>query len=145
METSPTRRSEVFYRTLRIRESAEQRFAETEARITQKRTFGRIIVETRKQLGLSQKQLAEQIKREDGTPISPQYLNDIEHDRRSPTGQFLIAQLAKVLKLDADYLSFLAGQFPESVRRQTPDADRFATAWQAFRRELRDGKRNDRP
>lgn len=109
--------------------------------IAPKRTFGRTVLETRKDLGLSQKELAAHIKREDGTPISPQYLNDIEHDRRSPTGQHLIEQLAKVLRLEADYLSFLAGQFPADVRRQTPDPERFADAWQAFRRSLNDGRK----
>ena len=107
--------------------------------IPAKRTFGRTIMETRKELGLSQKELAAHIQREDGTPISNQYLNDIEHDRRSPTGRHLIEQLAKVLKLGPDYLFFLAGQFPEDVRRHTPDPEHFAQAWSAFRRSLKDG------
>jgi len=107
--------------------------------IAPKRTFGRTILDQRKELGLSQKELASRVKRDDGVTISPQYLNDIEHDRRSPTGPHLIEQLAKALKLDAAYLSFLAGQFPEDVRRQTPDQERFNHAWQAFRRNLKDG------
>ena len=44
-------------------------------------TFGRAIVAARKAKGLSQKDLAALIhKEEDEGSISPQYLNDIEHD-----------------------------------------------------------------
>jgi hypothetical protein len=39
-------------------------------------------VKARKKLGISQKNLADRIKKEDGQSISPQYLNDIERDRR---------------------------------------------------------------
>jgi len=44
---------------------------------------------------MSQKELAGKIKKEDGLPISAQYLNDIEHDRRNPPSEFLIAQIAE--------------------------------------------------
>src|SRR5437867_850881 len=56
-------------------------------------TFGGAIREARRVLGVSQKDLAAQLKKEDGTPISPQYLNDIELDRRLPP-PYLIEQLA---------------------------------------------------
>jgi len=102
------------------------------------KTFGQVITEARKKMDLSQKQLAALIKREGGEAISPQYLNDIEHDRRSPTGRRLIEQLAKSLKLEPDYLSFLAGQFPDHVRRLAKDEEQFSTAWQAFRRKLKE-------
>jgi len=86
---------------------------------------------------LSQKDLALKIRRDDGLgPISPQYLNDIEHDRRSPTAHHLIEQLAKALQFDVAYLSYLAGQFPKEPRHQRLDRDRFGAAWQAFRRQL---------
>ncbi len=49
-------------------------------------TFGLAIAKARKAKGLSQKELAALVvKDEEGGAISPQYLNDIEHDRRSPT------------------------------------------------------------
>ena len=44
----------------------------------------------RKEKGLSQKQLAELVEREEGGSISPQYLNDIEHDRRNPPSDHMI-------------------------------------------------------
>ena len=98
-------------------------------------------MEARKERGLSQKELASRILLESGGAISVQYLNDIEHDRRNPTGQHLIKKFARVLGLNADYLSFLAGQFPENVLRKKPDPDRFRTAWQNFRRDLDRSKR----
>ena len=48
------------------------------------KTFGTIISEARAAKGMSQKDLAAQLKKEDGAVISAQYLNDIEHDRRNP-------------------------------------------------------------
>ena len=52
------------------------------------KTFGTIISEARRAAGLSQKELAAKVKKEDGQPISAQYLNDIEHDRRNPPRSF---------------------------------------------------------
>jgi transcriptional regulator with XRE-family HTH domain len=99
-------------------------------------------LERRRELGLTQKELASKIRRDDNQgAISPQYLNDIEHDRRNPTAHHLIEQLARVLQLDAPYLAYLAGQFPKESIRRPVDSERFAQAWTAFRKtiERRDG------
>ena len=82
------------------------------------KTFGRAISEARKELGWSQKELASKIRREDELPISPQYLNDIEHDRRSPSSDRMVQQFAEVLEIKADWLYYLAGRFPTWVRQQ---------------------------
>ena len=67
----------------------------------EKMTFGSYIADARKKLQMSQKELATRILREeDGESISPQYINDIERDRRNPTSDHLIQQFAKVLKID---------------------------------------------
>jgi len=55
------------------------------------KTFGTIIAEARRPKGLSQRELAAKVKKEDGQAISAQYLNDIEHDRRNPPNEYLIA------------------------------------------------------
>ena len=87
------------------------------------------------QLQMSQKELASQILREeDDEPISPQYLNDIERDRRNPSSDHLIQQFAKVLKIDADYLSYLAGKLPEEIRRKNLSEDAVKAAFLAFRK-----------
>jgi transcriptional regulator with XRE-family HTH domain len=97
-------------------------------------TFGQMISKARKAMSLSQKDLAGIIlKEEDGTPISPQYLNDIEHDRRSPTSDHLIRQFAKALDLDEGLLFVLAGKIPDDIRRGIRNTERVTSAFLSFR------------
>ena len=88
-------------------------------------TFGEAVSVARKALGLSQRELAARVKKEDGEQISPQYLNDIERDRRSAPSQHLILQFAQVLKLEPDYLFALAQAWPkdilEKLERSSPE------------------------
>jgi transcriptional regulator with XRE-family HTH domain len=63
------------------------------------RTLGQLLRQARQQHGLSLRQAALQIHRKDGTPISPQYLHDLEHDRRRPSFGIL-QELIRVLGLD---------------------------------------------
>jgi transcriptional regulator with XRE-family HTH domain len=44
------------------------------------KTFGQIVAEPRKALGISQKHLASRIRKEHGCQTSPEYLGDNEHD-----------------------------------------------------------------
>jgi transcriptional regulator with XRE-family HTH domain len=82
---------------------------------------------------MSQKQLAERTLKEDGKPISPQFLNDIERDRRRP-GVYILNQLARSLGLDPDQLHWLAGQVPPDVVEGGADEGRLEEAIQAFRK-----------
>src|SRR5208337_4566772 len=102
-------------------------------------TFGQIIAEARKKLDLSQKQLAERIKKEDSEPISPQYLNDIERDRRNPPSEFLITQFARELKLSKDYLLLAAGTVSTELKKRLSDKDpaEVEKAFQAFRKQIK--------
>ena len=101
-------------------------------------TFGSVIGAKRREKGYSQKELAERVKLADDAgnakSISPQYLNDIEHDRRSPSSPELVTQFSKVLGLNADYLAFLADRWPESLRRQIKSESDFTTLVTAFRK-----------
>ncbi len=101
--------------------------------------FGQIIADARKALGISQKELAERIKKEDGEPISPQYLNDIERNRRNPPSEYLIAQFAKELKLSKTYLLAAAGSLPEDLKQIVAASDPrdVERAFQAFRRTIK--------
>jgi transcriptional regulator with XRE-family HTH domain len=83
----------------------------------ERKTFGQMISDGRKTMGFSQKQLAALIRKENGDPISPQYLNDIEHSRRNPPNEFITKQLATKLKLDKDLLLFVSGFLPEDIRK----------------------------
>lgn len=97
------------------------------------KTFGRAISQARKALGMSQKELASKIFREDDEPISPQYLNDIEHDRRSPSSDRMVQQFAEVLGIKTDWLYYLAGRFPADVRQKKLTENQVAEAMLAFR------------
>lgn len=99
-------------------------------------TVGQAIARARKELGLSQKELARRVRKEDGSAISPQYLNDIERDRRNPPAAYLLDQFAKELGLPHEYLHFLAGQLPEEITAGNYEPERVRSAFRAFRREL---------
>jgi transcriptional regulator with XRE-family HTH domain len=101
-------------------------------------TFGKIIAEARKRKGLSQKELASRIIKESGDPISPQYLNDIEHDRRNPPSEFLISRFATELGLAEDYLCLAAGSLPAQEMRKVAAANpkEVTAAFKAFRKKI---------
>jgi len=102
-------------------------------------SFGDVIARRRKEKRLSQKALAELIHKEDGGPISPQYLSDIEHDRRSPSSDHLIQEFARVLDLHPDVLYFHAGQLTDDLRTTGVDSGKVVEAFEAFRKVMRDG------
>ena len=102
-------------------------------------SFGSAIASARKNKGWSQKELAAKIiKEEDEAPITPQYLNDIEHNRRSPTSNHIVNQFARVLNIDAEILFAVIGMLPEKERKlvskSTPGA--VGDAFVAFRKAL---------
>lgn len=104
------------------------------------RTLGGVVAEARRAKGLSQKALAGRITMSDGRKgMSTAYLNDIEHDRRTPSSFHLIKALAKELSLDEDYLQVLSsGQLPEDVAQTAArvDQDTYRDALRIFRRAL---------
>ncbi len=99
-----------------------------------KKSLGQIIREARLKKELTQKDLAAKVKKEDGQPIVPQYLNDIEHDRRRPS-EFVARQLAKELELDADYLIFLSGSVPEDILKKEVNEEAVRQAFMVFRKK----------
>jgi transcriptional regulator with XRE-family HTH domain len=98
-------------------------------------SFGKVVSHARKAKEMNQKQLAEAIKREDGEPISPQYLNDIEHERRIPSTD-VIRQIAEILSLDADYLHFLARKWPDDLVAGSVTPQQVQKLMVAFRRTI---------
>ena len=100
-----------------------------------KQTFGKYVSMARKEAELSQKQLAEMIKRDDGESISPQYLNDIEKDRRSPSSDHIIDQFAKHLDLSKDYLYYLVGNLPDDIREKNLNESEVGKVFKAFRKD----------
>src|SRR6266851_3071841 len=106
------------------------------------KTFGQVIVEARKKAGLTQKEVAERLRRADDRTVLPPYLNDLEHDRRYPPENEVIEQLAKILKLSPDVLYFYAKRVPADVRRDADDTE-VEAAYRAFRQVI-DEARKDR-
>ncbi len=93
----------------------------------------------RKRAGLSQKELAARLAKEDGTPISQPYMNDIERDRRNPPPPHLLRQIAAVLDLSEEHLLFLAGDYPPDLRAEagTYPPAAVEAAFDAFRETAR--------
>ena len=107
-------------------------------------TFGQAIAEARKGRRLSQKELSLLIRKEDGSPISPQYLNDIERDRRNPPGEHLLSQFARVLDVPEEYLYYLANQIPPKYRDiGQSNPQRILQAFHAFARSYRKADGDD--
>jgi transcriptional regulator with XRE-family HTH domain len=99
------------------------------------KTFGQVLREARKKAGVTQRELAARLKREDGRPVDPPYLNAVEHDHRYPPEDHLIEQLAKILGISADVLYFHANRHPADVKGEV-DQDRVEAAYRAFRKAL---------
>ena len=91
-------------------------------------------MEARKKAGLTQKEVAERLRREDGRRVLPPYLNDLEHDRYPPENS-VIDQLAKILGVSADVLYFHANRLSEDLNRAADGAD-VQAAFRAFRKAL---------
>lgn len=99
-------------------------------------SFGRTIADARKTRTMSQKELADKIKKEDGEPISPQYLNDIERDRRSPSSDYLIDQFASVLEIERERLYYWVSKIPEDMKPKHVPDKQIVGAYQAFRKAI---------
>jgi transcriptional regulator with XRE-family HTH domain len=122
-------------RTNRLESDAVRFTLSTAGRTTRMKTFGQVIREARKLVGLTQKAVAEQLQRGDGRKVLPPYLNDLEHDRRYPPEDPVIEQLATILNLSSDVLYFYARRVPPDVRHDATDGE-VEAAYRAFRRVI---------
>ena len=106
------------------------------------KTFGQVLREARKKAGLTQREVAGRLKREDGRVVDPPYLNAVEHDHRYPPEDFIIEQLAKILGVSPDVLYFHANRQPPDVKTGAAQAQ-VEAAYRAFRKALgvKPGKR----
>jgi len=84
-----------------------------------------------KKAGITQRELAARLKREDGRPVDPPYLNAVEHDHRYPPEDSLIEQIAKIVEFSPDMLYFHANRQPPDVKTETDEA-RLEAAYRAF-------------
>ena len=93
-------------------------------------TFGKIILKARKKKGLILRECAALILKEDNTPITLQYLNELENDRKTPS-EHIIKQLSVVLDIPVEYLYVYAEMFPKGIRKQA-DQEQIVAAFKAF-------------
>jgi transcriptional regulator with XRE-family HTH domain len=90
---------------------------------------------SRKKAGITHRELAAKLKREDGRSVDPPYLNAVEHDHRYPPEDCLIEQMAKIVGVSPDVLYFHANRQPPDVKTGA-DQERLEAAYRAFRRAL---------
>ena len=100
-------------------------------------SFGETIRNRRKQLTISQKELAARVMKDDGTPISPQYLNDIEQGKRNPDSDAMIENFADALDLKREVLYFWARKLPADLAKLTTQPEKIVQAYTAFRKALK--------
>jgi transcriptional regulator with XRE-family HTH domain len=94
-------------------------------------TFGETIATKRKELGIAQKELARRVD------ISPQYLNDIEFNRRNPDSDELIKKFAKELHLEPEILYYQARKLPPEDLIRDASHEKIVSAMKAFRRTIK--------
>ena len=93
---------------------------------TKERSFGQVIRERRRQLDLTQEDVARRIK------TSTPYVGHLESGKRHPSDK-IVSRLAEVLGLDRRELFFLANPRAQALlntEEQAPDS----SAWEEFRR-----------
>jgi transcriptional regulator with XRE-family HTH domain len=92
----------------------------------------------RKELGLTQGQVAARIQTEEGRAIGQTYLAEIERGHHPNPRPHLIEEFARALEIDRDVLYLAARQVPpeivDGLRRLTPEQR--ARAWQIFKRAV---------
>jgi transcriptional regulator with XRE-family HTH domain len=100
-------------------------------------SFGEYIAARRKALKLTLKDLAAQLKKNDGIPISLAYLHDIETGSRKPPSDQIIEQLGTILGISVEILYYQTERMPSELIRDDVSEERIMAAYQAFRREIK--------
>ena len=81
--------------------------------------------------------MAVRFLKDDGDPISPQYFNDLERDRRNPPSPTLLKQLPPRSTCRPITSTSWPGQLPDDLRSGNYAPDKVQAAFHAFRRSLR--------
>ncbi|MCJ7578871.1 MAG: helix-turn-helix domain-containing protein [candidate division Zixibacteria bacterium] len=81
------------------------------------RSFGEKIAQLRNKKGWTIREFAKRIMKEDGEPMSPSYLCDIEQGRRKPPALEVIRRMAELLDADFDDLMVSAHRTPPDIKQ----------------------------
>jgi transcriptional regulator with XRE-family HTH domain len=93
---------------------------------TKERTFGQVIRDRRRQLDLTQEEVARRIK------TSTPYVGHLESGKRHPSDK-IVTRLAEVLGLDRRELFFLANPRAQELLNPEPENEG-RSAWEDFRK-----------
>ncbi|MHB8383015.1 MAG: helix-turn-helix domain-containing protein [Candidatus Binataceae bacterium] len=93
---------------------------------TKERNFGQVIRERRRQLDLTQEEVARRIK------TSTPYVGHLESGKRHPSDK-IVTRLAEVLGLDRRELFFLANPRAQALLNPEPQTPA-SSAWEDFRK-----------
>jgi len=96
--------------------NSEQREKEGGEPEVGERSFGEEIAHLRKKKEWTIREFAKKVMKEDGEPMSPSYLCDIEQGRRKPPALVVIQRMAKLLDGDFDKLMELAHRTPPDIK-----------------------------
>lgn len=70
-------------------------------------SFGQYLAMKRREVPLTLKEMAALVIKEDGEPISFQYLSELENDRRNPPSDHLIEEFARVLGMESPHMLYI--------------------------------------
>lgn len=98
-------------------------------------TFGKIVYNARKSKNLNLRECAALIFKDDSNPISFQYLNNLEKDRKNPPSEYIIDQISEVLDIPLEVLYFYAEIFPKNINKNI-DQNKIIKAYKHFVRSL---------
>jgi transcriptional regulator with XRE-family HTH domain len=84
-------------------------------------TFGEYVAKLRQAKSLTQKELASLVIKENGQPISYQYVAEIEAGRRNPPSDLFIEQLARIFEISPEILYIKARRFPPGFNTDDPE------------------------
>jgi transcriptional regulator with XRE-family HTH domain len=94
---------------------------------TKERSFGQVLRDRRRQLDLTQEEVARRIK------TSTPYIGHLESAKRHPSDK-IVTRLAEVLGLDRRELFFLANPRAQALLTPEPEIDS-KSAWEDFRKD----------
>jgi len=101
-----------------------------------------MVRQKRKQLGLTQQQVAPRIKTEEGRPITQSYLAEIEIGHHPQPRPHLIEEFAQALSIDRYVLYLAARTVPPEVAEQLArlTIEEREAAWGVFMRAIKEAE-----
>ncbi len=103
--------------------------------MTEKQTFGQRVRQRRKELKLTQQQVADRVAAHlqagDGRGFDVTYLSKIENDRLPPPSTAAILQLARELQDNSDELLALAGKAPPDLGQALKESEAARTFYRS--------------